>query len=165
MDLMARYEPLLDRLLAALRDQYGARLVAVAVFGSVGRGTPREGSDVDVLIVVRDLPRGRPGRIDEFLPLERRLAPALRAAQVGPIPVCLSPVLKTPTEVEQGSPLFLDLVEDARILHDPDGFLAGYLEGLRARLRALGSRRIWRGATWYWDLKPDLKPGEVFTWP
>jgi predicted nucleotidyltransferase len=165
MIMMARYETILARLLAELQLQYGARLVAVAVFGSVGRGTPRDGSDVDVLIVVRDLPRGRLARIDEFLPLERRLAPTLREAQVGAIPVCLSPVLKTPAEVEQGSPLFLDLVEDARILYDADGFLVAYLDGLRGRLRALGSRRIWRGDTWYWDLKPDLKPGEVFTWP
>ncbi len=166
MALKTRYERLLEHLLDALRAQYGARLVSVAVFGSVGRGTPREGSDVDVLIVVRGLAPGCFGRIDEFLPIERRLAPALREVQAGgQIPVSLSPVLKTPAEVEQGSPLFLDLVEDARILHGPDGFLARYLDGLRARLQALGSRRIWRGETWYWDLKPDLEPGEVFTWP
>jgi hypothetical protein len=166
MPLMARYERLLEPLLDVLRAHYGARLVSVAVFGSVGRRTPREGSDVDVLIVVRDLPPGRFARGAEFLPIERRLAPALREVQAGgQIPVSLSPVLKTPAEVEHGSPLFLDLVEDAWILHDPAGFLAGYLDGLRARLRALGSRRIWRGDMWYWDLKPDLQPGEVFTWP
>src|SRR5207244_12397001 len=71
--------------------------------------------------------------------------------------------LKTPEEVEAGSPLFLDMVEDARILHDEDGFLAAYLEGLRQRLVALGSRRVWRGGTWHWVLKPDLKPGETIT--
>lgn len=164
--LLARYEHLLEQLLTALRVHYGARLVSVAVFGSVGRRTPREGSDVDVLIVVRDLPPGRFPRGDEFLAVERRLGRALRDVQPGaPVPVSLSPVLKTPAEVEQGSPLFLDLVEDARILHDEEGFLAGYLDGLRARLRVLGSRRIWRGDTWYWDLKPDIQPGEVFTWP
>jgi hypothetical protein len=53
------------------------------------------------------------------------------------------------------------MVEDARIVHDPDGFLAGYLERFRARLAELGARRIWRGNAWYWDLKPDFKPGEI----
>ena len=24
-----------------------------------------------------------------------------------------------------------------------------------------GSRRIWRGDAWYWDLKPDYTPSEV----
>jgi len=55
------------------------------------------------------------------------------------------------------------MVEDARILHDEGGFLAAYLERLRQRLVALGSRRIWRGSAWHWVLKPDLKPGETIT--
>ena len=38
------------------------------------------------------------------------------------------------------------------------------LERLRARLEELGSRRIeLDDGTWYWDLKPDLRPGEVVT--
>ena len=55
------------------------------------------------------------------------------------------------------------MVEDARILHDANGFLAARLDRLRARLRELGARRIWRGNAWYWELKPDLRPGEVFS--
>ena len=38
------------------------------------------------------------------------------------------------------------------------------LEQLRARLKELGSRRIeLDDGSWYWDLKPDLQPGEVVT--
>jgi hypothetical protein len=33
---------------------------------------------------------------------------------------------------------------------------------MRDRLDALGSRRIWRGTRWYWDLKPDYRPGMIF---
>lgn len=161
--LLERYDRLLGRLLDGLRELYGNRLVAVAVFGSVGRGTPREDSDVDLLIVARDLPAGRFARVGEFERAETRLDRALREVHPENTPVMLAPIFKTPAEVERGSPLFLDMVEDARILYDPDGFLAGYLARLRARLQALGARRIWRGNAWYWDLKPDLQPGEVFT--
>ena len=164
MNLLQRYQELLDRLLAELKATYGRRLVACAVFGSVGRRTPRYGSDIDFLLVVRGLPRGRLNRVEEFLEVETRLEPALKAtAAEGAHNIALSPVFKTPEEVEAGSPLFLDLVEDARILYDPEGFLARYLDRLRARLRALGARRIRRGNAWYWELKPDLKPGEVFS--
>jgi hypothetical protein len=55
------------------------------------------------------------------------------------------------------------MIEDARLLYDPEGFLAGYLDRLRARLRQLGARRIRRDNAWYWELKPDLAPGEIFT--
>jgi len=161
--LKERYEEILRRLGEGLQAHYGPRLVSVAVFGSVGRGTQREDSDIDLLIVVRGLPRGRTARVEEFLPVEQRLEAWLAPPRAELMPVALSPVLKTPEEVEAGSPLFLDMVEDARILHDEDGFLAAYLEGLRQRLVALGSRRVWRGSTWHWVLKPDLKPGETIT--
>ena len=68
----------------------------------------------------------------------------------------LSPVFKTPEEVERGSPLFLDMVEDARILYDDGGFFASCLDHLRFRLSQLGARRIRRGNAWHWVLKPDL---------
>jgi predicted nucleotidyltransferase len=161
--LLQRYDELLERLLAEVRAAYGPRLVACAVFGSVGRGTPRDDSDIDLLLVVRGLPQGRMRRVEEFLPIEARLAPHLEANGPGYSPIALSPVFRSPEEVDAGSPLFLDMVEDARILHDPEGFLGGYLDRLRARLRQLGARRIRRGNGWYWVLKPDLKPGEVFT--
>ena len=163
MPLLERYEKILARLCAELVAHYGARLVSVAVFGSVGRGTPRHDSDVDFLIIAHDLPRGRTARVEEFLPVEARLDPWLSTGDGSGELVMLSPVFKTPAEVEAGSPLFLDMVDDARILHDPDGFLGRYLDGFRRRLQALGARRIRLGNAWYWELKPDLKPGEVFT--
>jgi len=163
MSTIERYERLLGRTLAELRLHYGGRLVACAVFGSVGRTTQRDDSDIDLLLVVRDLPRGRCARVDDFLPVEQRLERDLESSSAPGRQVSLSPVFKTPAEVEAGSPLFLDMVDDARILHDPDGFLAAYFERLAARLRSIGARRVWVGNAWYWELKPDLKPGEVFS--
>lgn len=163
MALLERYQQLLDQLLVELKAHYGPRLLACAVFGSVGRGTPRYDSDIDLLIVARGLPHGRLRRVEEFLPVEARLESSLAAEESGGASILLSPVFKTPEEVQAGSPLFLDMVEDATILYDPEGFLAEYLDRLRTRLRQLGARRIRRGNAWYWELKPDLKPGEVFT--
>jgi hypothetical protein len=55
----------------------------------------------------------------------------------------------------------LDMTEEAIILYDRDGFFAGILERLRKKLRELGAQRKRKGKVWYWDLKPDYKPGEV----
>ena len=49
----------------------------------------------------------------------------------------------------------LDLTADAAILVDHGDVLRGALDNLRARLRRLVSRRVWTGATWYWDLNPE----------
>jgi predicted nucleotidyltransferase len=162
MTLHERYEKILDGMLHAVRERYGERLAACAVYGSVGRGTMREDSDIDILVVARALPRGRLERMEEFRAVEERVTPLLGAEAPGTAPIELSPVFKTPRELEAGSPIFLDMVEDARILYDPEGILVGFLDRLRARLARLGSRRIWRGNAWYWDLKPDYQPGEVF---
>lgn len=131
------------------------------MFGSVGRGTPRPDSDIDLLIVAEGLPDGRMKRVARFADVEASLQPLLQELSEAGITAELSPVLKTPAEVLRGSPLLLDMTDDARILYDRNGFLRSALDALKARLASLGARRIFIGNAWLWDLKPDFKPGEV----
>jgi uncharacterized protein len=140
---------------------YGERLVTLAVFGSVGRGAGGPDSDIDLLIVARRLPWGRIARMTEFRRVEDQLAEA-PDPEVAGLAQRLSPVIKTPEETRAGSPLFLDMLEDACLLVDREGFFEERLRRLRRRLEELGARRIQQGDRWYWDLKPDYRPGEVF---
>lgn len=160
--LKESFERLLGEILHALQAYYGERLISVAVFGSVARGTQRPDSDVDLLVICDPLPSGRMRRIAEFEEAEKRLAPALSNLRQQGISTFLSPVLRTPVEVDRGGVFYIDLVEDARLLYDRGEFLKGFLDRLRRRLEQIGARRIRRGNAWYWDLKPDFKPGEVF---
>lgn len=160
--LKEAFDELADRVLSAAQTFYGDRLVSVVLYGSVARGTMRHDSDVDVLIVARDLPRGRLKRVQEFEAVEETLAEDLRRAAGQGIHTALSPVLKTPEEASAGSPLFLDMVEDAKVLYDKGDFFVRQLAHLRQRLTELGAKRIWKGNAWYWDLKPDYRYGEVF---
>jgi hypothetical protein len=153
--------PFVGRVLGALRATYGSDLRAVALFGSVARRTARADSDVDLLVVVDRLPHGRRRRLETLLPVEQALAPDLARLEKEGITTEISAVLRTPGEVETPTPLLLDLTEDAVVLYDPDSILASALDGLRGRLARLGARRIWRGARWYWDLKPDYRRGEI----
>jgi hypothetical protein len=73
----------------------------------------------------------------------------------------LARIVRTPAEAARPIPLYLDLTEDAVILHDRGGFFADVLERVRTSLRRLGARRIRQGTAWYWDLKPDFQPGDV----
>lgn len=162
MTIKAEYERLLPYLLEAAQQAYGERLVSLVVFGSVGRGTPRPDSDIDLLVVADPLPDGRLRRVAEFRVVEDALQSRVDSTRSAGIHVELSPVFKTPAEVRRGSPLFLDLTEDARLLFDRDDFFSRAMDQFRARLERLGARRIWRGSAWYWDLKPDYQPGDVF---
>lgn len=64
--LRERFQTIVDALVPASLAVYGDRLLSVAVFGSVVRGTMRPVSDIDLLLVVEDLPNGRMPRVHEF---------------------------------------------------------------------------------------------------
>lgn len=162
MTIKAKFKKIQEKLLEETRAFYGDRLVSLVVFGSVARGTYREDSDLDVLIIAERLPLGRMKRVEEFSSIEKKLEPLIESMKKEGLHTFISAIFKTPEEAMQGSPLFLDLIEDAVILFDRDGFFAGILERFRKRLQELGARRIWKGDWWYWELKPDYKPGEIF---
>ncbi len=153
--------PLLEKLLAWLEDSLGGELLAAALFGSVARGQGTAQSDLDLLVVHRG---PAPGMVDLFADLLRRLRQseeykALQAQGFLPDPY---PVFFT-REALAGHPwLLLDILDHGIILFDSDGVLAVELERLRKRLRDLGARKVeLADGTWYWDLKPDWKPGDV----
>lgn len=160
--LKESFDELVDRMVCAVRAVYGERLISIVLYGSVARGTMRHDSDMDVVIVAEGLPNGRMSRIREFEAVEDRLTEHFRRAASRGVTAGLSPVFKSPGELQAGSPLLLDMVEDARILYDRDGNFKRRIDQLRRRLTQLGAKRIWKGNAWYWDLKPDYRPGEVF---
>jgi hypothetical protein len=55
------------------------------------------------------------------------------------------------------------MTEDARILYDRDDFFRLRMRNLKMRLKGLGARRVFQGSAWWWDLKPDFKPGDMVT--
>lgn len=154
------YERIVDALPAACAAVYGARLKSLALFGSVARGTMRPDSDIDVLVVADPLPGDRDERMQEFAHVEAAVAGVIQQAQASGVHTYLSPVLKTPRELRAGSLLFLDMIDEARILVDADSMLGDFLADLSARLKAMGARRVRKGGGYYWELKPDYQWGE-----
>lgn len=157
----------LDRLLGAcmeeLKRRFGPGLVSVVLYGSMARGTARPGSDVDLLVVAEELPSRRWDRQDVAVELSMALEGALEDFErsAGWYPY-LSLILKTPAEATGFRRLYLDMVDEARILFDRDGFFAGVLREVEEKIQTLGARRVKVGRRWYWDLKPGTRAGEEF---
>jgi predicted nucleotidyltransferase len=100
----------------ALRDGFGDQLISVVVYGSHARGTAKPGSDVDLLVVVRELPRDWRAihRLeDEWARHGRRFG---RRFQV---------MLATPQDVEDSvecaAPLMLEIHANYKIILDHSG--------------------------------------------
>lgn len=158
--LKQAFDPILLAFKGACLTAYGERLVSLAVFGSVAANRMKPDSDIDALLVCDPLPGGRIPRVREFEAVDRLCAGALEQARAQGVNTTLSPLIKTPAEVLQGSLLFLDMTDTVRILHDRERFLALYLQSLKERLAEMGSKRVRCGGGYYWLLRPDLRAGE-----
>jgi predicted nucleotidyltransferase len=158
-DLDETTDSYVERLRDRLRSHVGDRLVSLVLYGSRARGTHRNDSDIDVLIVIDGLSPDRAGRHALLRPIKQTVDGEHARERGRPAPH-LAYIVKTPEEAAHHAPLYLDMTEDAILVWDRDGFFGGVLEGLRRRMAELGSRRIWLGEGWYWILKPDMRWGE-----
>lgn len=160
---LARLKPLLDLFIAKARQILGTDLVAVALFGSAARGDFKPGSDLD-LFVVHDGDRRHIHRILLEVALDLRRCPEGASLREQDLPSEPYPILVSRERLASETPwILLDVADHGIILYDPVAVLEQKLASLRRRLQELGSRKVTLpDGTWYWLLKPDLKPGEVF---
>lgn len=159
----SEYKALLELLVERIHQTLGGRVVSVVLYGSVARGTARPGSDVDLLLVLREAPTSYWRRLQPLLPILRRLREQAcwkELEEKGLTPF-LSLLVLSIEEAKENRYLYLDMIDQARILVDQGGFFWDKLESLRRRLEELGAKKIRRNGDWYWDLKPDLKLGDT----
>lgn len=157
------YRAFLDELVERLKAAFGEHgLLACCLFGSVARGEARPDSDMDLLIVHRD---GYEDPLGTFLMTLREVQGAeawrqLVASGYRPDPY---PVLLSERDLWERPLILLDPMDHGIIVWDT-GILAKRLAALRRRLDELGAKKVaLPDGGWYWDLKPDWRPGEVIT--
>ena len=144
----------------ALRENIG--LKSIVLFGSVARGSAKLDSDVDLLIV-SDTFKSLGEAIDRLVDVEYspRVARELEWLENNGISTHISFHPINTHSLQNHPPIILDIVEEGITLVD-DGTYEREAEKMRARMRALGAKRIWlTGDEWAWLLKPDAKIGEV----
>ena len=158
------YKNLLIDFVEILKKEFMDRLVSVVVYGSVARNMANEYSDIDVCIVLRDLPRSSYKRSKMIYPCIKEMKEKDSynfLCQSGYYSE-ISPIIYTPEEIVDTKPVFLDMVDDAVLMYD-DGTFEKKLKRLKGRMEELGSKKVYlEDGTWYWKLKPDLKFGEIF---
>lgn len=159
------YKALLNAFVNLLQQSLGDQVISVVLYGSVARGTAGPESDVDLLLVLREPPVEYWKRLQPLLPILKQLREGslwkrLEGEGVKPF---LSLLVLSLEEAKENRYLYLDMIDEARILLDRESFFQNKLKDLRRRLQELGAQKVKRNEEWYWDLKPDLKPGEVVT--
>jgi len=137
-------------------------LEAFVIYGSVARGNATPNSDVDVLLISEDLSGSLGSRIEKLYHIEKTRHAELEWLRRHNIHTGVSFYPLRKVEAQRLPNLFLDLTEEAVILHDKNHFLESTLLELKMKLLKMGAKRVFiNKEQWYWDLKPDYKFGET----
>ena len=138
-----------------LQRHFKKQLVSAVLFGSVARQTVKEDSDVDLLLVIQNLPKGRLAR-------RQLLEPFFEARSKKGCNTIFNCHLKTPKEAEKIIVLYYDFPTDAKILHDTKNFFKKIIEKVARHIQKTGAIRKKWGKFYYWDLKPGAKATDTF---
>lgn len=155
---------LIAELMRLLREEFSDDLVSVVVFGSVGRNQANVTSDTDVLVVSSAFEKSMASRMARLVKVLERLEnrePYAKMEEEG-INTWVQFHPLTEDEAKINRAIYLDMTDDAIIVFDKDNLMKNVLENLGRKLRQMGAKRIFlEDGSWYWDLKPDIKRGEV----
>ena len=143
--------------MGSLLERFGEDLVAVVLFGSYARGETIEGSDLDLFVVVKDLPDGIMERrflVYDSLTLLRR-----------ELKVDISVFEAEPEEIDGAiTPLLLNIAHDGIVLYDREGAVSSFL---RKVVEAAGKAELVRYRTtdgkYGWKPRRRLEMGEHLT--
>ena len=154
---------MLDRFLSLLKEGMGERLIGILLYGSLARDQVKPDSDIDLLVVGKgdkeDVEDGY--RRARDAPEETPEYEALVEQAIWP---SISPFIVSDEYLRQNTPwLVLEIQDQGLVLHELEGFLAWKIKRVHERMHELGTRKVMLPeGSWYWDVKPDWKLGEVF---
>jgi hypothetical protein len=119
---------------------------------------------LDILIISDDFKGTLASRIDKLITIEEKVFDEIERLKRDGIYTSLSFLPLRKEEVTRFPLILLDLTEEGIIIYDEEFFLEKILVKLKAKLIELNARRIFIDEdTWYWDLKPDYKFGEIIS--
>lgn len=126
-------ETLLQHFITILKNQWQDNLTSVVLYGISKKSLAHLQSDVDVLIICKNLPSSKWERYDAIMKALAELEPKVEEIQkkIG-IYIYLSPVLKTQKEAEQINKAYFDLVKEGKILYDKNDFFKKIIKTIEA---------------------------------
>jgi predicted nucleotidyltransferase len=159
------FRPLLKVLTERMVQHFGDDLLGVLLFGSVARGDWTKYSDIDLLVLLRRMPRGLMGTMSKLLALRkelRRTREYERAFGAGYVPT----VEFYPLALEDARRfrrIYLDAFTEGIVILDREGHLRDLMERFRRRMQEGGAKRVETpGRGHYWQLEdPRVLEGSL----
>lgn len=157
MEMLSGYKQIVNKFKQKLLTRFKDEIISMVLFGSVARGTAGKESDIDVLIIMNDVPDSYYERLKPIVDIELEMRKDVKG-----MPPIFSSMILSLDEAKQNRNIFLDMIDHSIILYDTNDFFKNRLSELKNRLDQLGSKKIiLKDSTWYWNLKPDIVAGEI----
>jgi len=136
-------ENTLKRIVDRIRAKLGEDVVSIVLFGSMTRGDFTESSDIDVLVIARNLPDDWRDRDKIILELAE-----IGSAHRRPVHITLTDEYEMNASVEQGAPLVFGLHDANRVVFGRGGFFEKLMKRLDDNMLRWGVRKI-RNGEWF----------------
>jgi len=122
---------ILDEFLQKCKQKFGDDLISIILFGSYARGTAVEYSDVDLLVIAKNLPKRR---IDRHKVLRDIVLEFIYRYGIN-----ISPILVEPRDLSLKSinPLICGILTGYKIIYDRDNFWKNYLERIKPIIKRI----------------------------
>lgn len=136
-------ENILKRIVDRIKDKLGEDVLSIVLFGSMTRGDFTESSDIDVLVIARNLPDDWRDRDKILLELAE-----IRFDRGRPVHITLTDEYEMNASIDQGAPLLFGLHDANRVVFGRDGFFEKLMKRFDDNMKRWGVRKI-RNGEWF----------------
>ncbi len=128
-------------------------LIGMLQFGSTIKKPIKKNTDLDILLIFKDLP---PNNFDQFkltTKIENELNSELK--KIKDHNIRCSFILKKADQLDHLSPFFLDFIDTSKIWYDPQNYLSNLIIDIQNWIKKYNSKKIQKGNLWYWVYSQD----------
>lgn len=150
-----------QRLVGLILDYYSEALVSLVIYGSYARDEARLNSDIDLFIILKHK-NGLKSTLEVFYEnIEKNIEAELTVlyTKYG-INMELSPFILSKEEANYFHTLYLDMIDNAKIIYDKDNFFKQILKSVSELKTKYNFRKEPVGNTFLWDMKNKNLLGE-----
>ena len=135
-----RAECQLKHIVDRIKNRLGDGVLSIVLFGSMTREDFTESSDIDVLVIARNLP-------DDWRDKDKII---LELAEIGsdhrrPVHITLTDEYEMNASIEQGAPLVFGLHDANRVIFGRDRFFEKLMEQFEDNMKRWGVKKIGNG--------------------
>ena len=132
----------LDEFLQKCKQKFGDDLISIVLFGSYARETATEYSDVDLLVIAKNLPKRR---IDRHKVLRDIVLEFIYRYGINISPILIEPRDLSPKDI---NPLICGILTGYKIIYDKDDFWRTYLNKIKPIIKREGIIYVERDKRW-----------------